>query len=260
MVGITAVFAGVVIVLLPVFSSAAQTRTREEILKDAEAAWANRTSQQDTIRAMELFEQAAAMDPRDMETRLMAAEAAYWAAEINLDMDGKEMIKILSKGVKAAEEVLELDPDNPGAYTWRMWNMAAITVYEGIFRGGYSFKEAIVGTIKVPSRDVNYYYGAIYTYWGRVIFTMPGLLGRFFHFTEDDAIWLYRQAMEVEPDFFKTRFYLAESYLKKGDMESAKRELRYIVDTPASSLPEREPENSFYQGRVRTLYSEHLEP
>jgi tetratricopeptide (TPR) repeat protein len=246
-------------VLLPELSLA-ESKTGAELLKEAEAAWSGRINLQDTLRAMELFEQAAALDPDDINSRLMVAEAAYWAVEQSPEMDKKEHIEILRRGVKASEEVLKLDPGNTGAYHWRMWNLAAITVAEGIFRGGYAFKEAIVGTIMVSKGDAGYYYGAVYTYWARVIYTLPGILGRFFHFTEDDAIWLYQQALLVEPNFYKTRFYLAESYLKKDDEDSARREFQYIANTPASGLPEREPENLFYQQQVRTLYSRYLEP
>jgi tetratricopeptide (TPR) repeat protein len=247
------------LILVPLFSPGAETKSKDEILQEAEAAWMKRANLQYTLRAVDLFEQAAALDPKDIRSRLLLAEAAYWAVEQSPEMDRKKKIELLRRGIRATEEVLDIDPENTGAYNWRMWDMAAITVAEGILRGGYAFKEAIVGTIMVSRGDISYYYGAIYTYWARVIYTLPGILGKFFHFTEDDAVWLYQQALEVEPDFYKTRFYLAESYLKKEDIKRAKAEFRYIVETPASSLEEREPENEFYQAEVKRLYSRFLE-
>lgn len=240
-------------------SSERENKDRCDILKAAEVAWAGRINLVNTLRAMDLYEQAAAMDPNDIQSRLMVAEAAWWAVELDPDMDKKEQIDILNRGINAAEQALKIEPGNPAAHNWRMWDLAAKTIAEGIFRGGFAFKEAIIGTIMVSKGDADCYYGAIYSYWARVIYTLPGLLGKFFHFTEDDAITFYQKALEVEPNFFKTRYYLAESLLKKEDTQSAKAEFRYIVDTPAAILPEREPENLFYQAQVKKHYSRYLE-
>lgn len=46
----------------------------------------------------------------------------------------------------------------------------------------------------------------------------------------DEGIAYYRKALALDPDYVRAREYLGEGYLQKGDLESAKRELREIYD------------------------------
>jgi len=221
------------------------------LLAQAEAHWQKRGDPAETLKALELYEQAASQDRNNFEVRIQAAHAAYWWAEQQPESPAKEQIAVLRRGVKAAEEILSQDPRHPQANYWHMYDLAAITVAEGILRGGYAFKEAIVGTIFIGSGDMNYCYGGIFSYWARVIYTMPGFLGRFFHFTGNDAVWLYQQALGVEPNYFKTRFQMAESYEKMDRHELAQKEYQYLVSTSPNILPAAAPENAFYQELAR---------
>lgn len=230
----------------------------EELVQKGDAYFAQRGNPGNCLKGIEFYERAIALRSEEIPIRLKLARLCYWTAgELGEKvMDKRQRVEILRKGVKASEEVLKMEPKNPGAHYWRMWNLAAITVAEGILSGGYSFKEAIVGTIFVANRDLNYFYGGVYRYWARVIYEIPGILGKFFHFTNEDSIWLYEQALKVEPNFFMTRFWMAESYVRMKERDKAIAQLKIILKTPADILPEAEIENRFYQEQARQLLGE----
>ncbi len=230
-------------------------QTFEELVKKGDEYFAKRSTMENCLKSIDYYSQACALNPKDIPVRLKLGRLAYWTAgELGeKTMDKKQRLELLRKSVKASEEVLKMDPRNPGGHYWRMWSLAGVTVAEGVLSGGYSFKEAIVGTIFVANGDINYFYGGIYRYWARVIYEIPGILGKFFHFSEPDAIWLYEQALKAEPNFFKTRFWMAESYVRMKDKPKAIDQLKYIIKTPAESLPDAQIENRFYQEQARKL-------
>ena len=227
----------------------------ETLVKKGDEYFEKRDRIESCLKAIKFYQKATRLKPEDNEIRLKLARLTHWTAgELGLEtMDKNQRVEIFKIGAKACEEILAREPRNPYAHFWRMWNLAGETIAEGIFRGGYSFKEAIVGTIFAGNGDLDYFYGGIYRYWARVIYEIPGLLGRFFHFTPRDSVWLYQQALKVEPNFLMTRFWLAETYLKMKQKDKAIKELEYIVKTPSDILPEVEIENRFYQEQARKL-------
>jgi len=246
-----------VILILFLFAPSFSLRAEsfEELAKKGDEYFARRSTIENCLKAIEYYEKACALNPKEINIRLRIGELAHWTAgELGLEtLDKKKQIEILKKGVKASEEVLKLEPRNPGAHYWRIWNLAAITVAEGIFSGGYSFKEAIVGTIFVANGDLNYYYAGIYRYWARVIYEIPGLLGKFFHFTDSDSIWLYQQSLAVAPNFFLTRYWMAESYVKMKQQDKAIEQLKIIIRTAPDTIPEVQIENRYYQEQAKKL-------
>jgi len=230
----------------------------EDLVKKGDEYFAKRSTLENCLKAIEYYEQACALNPKEIKLRLKLGELTHWTAgELGeKTMDKKKRIEVLRIGVKVSEEILKLEPRNPGGHYWRMWNLAAVTVAEGILSGGYSFKEAIVGTIFVANGDLNYYYAGVYRYWARVIYEIPGLLGKFFHFTDADSIWLYQQSLSVAPNFILTRFWMAETYLKMKQRDKALEQLKIILKTPAESLPEVQIENKFYQDQAKKLLAE----
>ncbi len=228
---------------------------QEDLRARADAAWAARDELSKTLEAIDLFEKMAARDPSDMETRVKLARAVYWAIEqdeVLADiedrsrMDKDKQLELAEKGIKACREVLASNENDPGARFWLIWNMAARTLAKGLF-SGFALGEAIMGTIVVSKEDVNYWYGGIYCYWARVIYEIPGLLGKFFHFTDDDSVWLYEHAIATEPNYLRNHFWLADSYVKMGKKDLAKKEFQFCAGQAEGALPEVEPENKLYR-------------
>jgi hypothetical protein len=113
-----------------------------------------------------------------------------------------------------------------------------------------------VGTIMVAKSNIGYQYGGVYCYWGLVINAMPRLLGKFFHFSNDDAIWLYKRAIAIEPKFLRNHFFLGASY-ELGDRKAeAMQEYRFCVAQPDNALPQAVPENRWYKKLAKERIAE----
>jgi tetratricopeptide (TPR) repeat protein len=231
----------VAIVLLPAAGRAGGLKDK------ADAAWAARDDVKQTLLAFELYEQLAKQNPNDFESRIRMARAAYWAMEeLEADLSKNEKIDMYDRAIRACNEVIEKDPENVAAWHWLIWDMGALTLVKGVF-SGWNLREGIVGTIMVAKNDVEFHHGSVYLYWGRVVYETPGLMAKFLHFADEDSLWLYGKAIEIEPDYLRAHIFMAETYEKLGRKEEAKKEYRFCVDLPEDALPGMEPENRLYK-------------
>lgn len=226
----------------------------DDLLARADAAWAGRENPAQTLAAIQLYEQYAAKNPTDAAVRVKLAHATCWAFEQDPEMGKDKIIVLMDKGIKACHEVMARDEDNPEANYWLMWNMAGKTLMKGVF-SGFAFKEALVATIMVSKRDVGYQYGGVYCYWALVINSLPELLGRFFHFSNDDAIWLYQRAIRLEPRFLRSHFFLGAAYQLGGKKNLALKEYQFCLSQPDHALSEAGPENRLYKRLAKDAIS-----
>lgn len=221
-------------------------RSADDLRTRADAAWAARETPAQTLLAIQLYEQLAAKNPADKAVRIRLAQAASWAFEQDPKMGNDKVVQIMDKGIKACKEILAQNEDDPEANYWLMWDMAGRTLARGVF-SGFAFKEALVATIMVAKSDIGYQYGGVYCYWAIVINTLPNLLGRFFHFSNDDAVWLYQRAVALEPRYLRSRFFLGVSYEVAGKKAEARKEYQFCISQPDDALPEAIPENKLYR-------------
>lgn len=229
-------------VLLPLTCNA-----EDNLKARAEAAWAAREDVSQALIAVDLYKQLAAKDSDDFESRICLARAAYWALEEQrADLDKKKKIEIYENVIKRLNEILAKDEDNVEAWYWLIWDMGALTMVKGVF-SGWNLREGIVGTIMVSKTDVNFHYGGVYRYWGRVIYETPGIIGRFLSFNNEDSVWLYKKAIVIDTRYLRNHFYLAETYEKMGWKNEAIKEYEFCVNLPDDALPSMVPENRLYK-------------
>ncbi len=238
-------------VLLFPFTVTAQDDLRER----AKEAWQHRDDLDRAQEAAGLYEKLAEEDPADTDVRIRLARATYWVIEADEILSGvrdthrmgkNKQAMYADKGIAACREVLDIDSENHRAHYWMIWNMAARTLAKGLF-SGFAFKDSVLGTIMVSKADHSYMYGGIYRYWARIIYEMPGLLGRFFHFTDEDSVTFYKKSIAIQPNYLRTHFWLAETYEKRGREKKARKAYQFCVDLPEGSLPEVAPENRLYR-------------
>jgi len=229
--------------------------TQDGLRGRADAAWHHRHDLDRAKEAVELYEKLCKEGPHDMEVRIRLARATYWVIEADEilsgvhgtpRMDKNKQARYAEKGIAACREVLDIDSENHRAHYWMIWNMAARTLAKGLF-SGFAFKDSLLGTIMVSKADHSYMYGGIYRYWARIIYEMPGLLGRFFHFTDKDSVTFYKKAIAIQPNYLRTHFWLAETHEKRGEEKKARKSYQFCVDLPEGSLPEVAPENRLYR-------------
>jgi len=220
------------------------------VKEKADQAWAARENPRQVMTAIRLYQELADKDPDDFDSRVKVAMSVYWLLEeLEYEMDKDEKVRLYDRAINGCNQILEKDEDNVAAWHWLIWDMGALTLVKGIF-SGWNLREAIVGTIMVAKGDADFHYGGVYLYWGRVIYETPGLMGRFLHFTDEDSVWLYEKAIEVEPRYLRSHYFLGETYEKLGRTGEAKKQYQYCVDTPDDVLPGMEPETRLYKKRA----------
>lgn len=225
----------------------------KKICQQGDEAWARRGNLKDVNQAIAFYEQALKLDPRGTETWVKLAEANYWLGEILPPEQKEKRLVAYDTCFAAAKKALALDINSPGANLWVTVCNGRKTELLGLLSGNFDLGLAIICLNRVAKYQNDYYYGAIFRYWGRFVYEIPEVGRKLVHFSLEDSVVLYQESLAVAPNFFLTRLYLAESYLALGKRALAKKELQFIVNTPPGILPSAEPENRFYQAQARQL-------
>jgi len=224
----------------------------EDLIAQGDALWKQRDTVEGTRGAIAAWEAAAKVKNRDADLWIKIAVGYYQLGELAAENDNKTKLEVCKKGLEAIKQALNINPENLAAVFWKMVIQGRLTEAKGLL-SGFDFGNAIRSTIFVASRDHTFYHGGIYRFWGRVMYQIPPVVGRFFKFRPEDSVGMYEQTMKISPYFFQTRLYLAETYIKMKDLEKAKKNLEWIVNTDPEKLPECAPENRVYQKRAKTL-------
>jgi len=224
----------------------------EDLIAQGDALWKQRDTVEGTRGAIAAWEAAAKLKSHDAELWVKIAVGYYQLGELAADNDTKTKTEMCMKGLEAAQQAMNISPENLAANFWKMVIQGRLTEAKGIL-SGFDFGNAIKATMFVASRDHTFYHGGIYRFWGRVIYHIPPKIGWFFKFRLEDSVADYEQAIKISPYYFETRLYLAETYIKMKDMEKAKKTLEWIVSTDPEKLPEYAPENRVYQKKAKAL-------
>ena len=89
---------------------------------------------------------------------------------------------------------------------------------------------------QVIAIDPAYEYGGAYRVLGRMYYKLPGFAGG----GVDRSITNLKKSLEYAPNVSTTHIFLAESYIKQKDYQSAKNELNFVLK--AAVIPGLEPE------------------
>lgn len=222
-------------------------------LKEADALWGKRDDYTSLVRAIEIYEDALKSRPRDTGLLTRLSRAYAWAGNL-LPMDEKkERYKYFRRGSELGDRVIEIDPDNIEAYFWKTVNEGRYTETKGILSGHIRLGATIKALTIVATKDPGFYYGGVFRYWGRAFFRIPWVAKRVIDFTLEDSVWFLKRSIELEPRFFESHYYLAETYIKMDKEEEAEKELKWIIDMSPDVLPEVAPENRRAQRDAREL-------
>jgi len=218
-------------------------------------AWDKRQDPATAEKALAFFAKAAEAEPGNEQYLVMFSRASYWAGELTQVELKKKRIEYYSQGERAALKAIKLNRRSVGGNFWSVINNGRVTELKGILSGSFNFGRCLRAMTTVSSVDPDYYYGGVYRYWAEFISEMPSMLRSVAQFSLDDSVWFSRQAIEVEPDFFMTRLYLAETYLQLKQPEKARQELLYVINKDPGVIPEAAAENSHYRKLAVELYA-----
>lgn len=250
----------------PPAAPADSTAARTDLRAQADALWAHR-GQGDTARlALEAYLKASAgaSDP----ALLARLSRAYYLVANYVETDAARKDSLFLKGVEAAEKglalhpgflkvfretqdekkaVQELGPESIESLYWYSANLGkwASTKSLMVRLGNKGKLEAY--NKRVMDLDERFFHGAPHRFFGALPTKVPGgdLNVSRKHF---------EKAIEIEPNYFGTRTLYAELYATKArDRATFDRQLDYVIATPASSLPDAEPENRYEQELAKKL-------
>lgn len=143
--------------------------------------------------------------------------------------------------------VLELGPESIEAIYWYSANLGKWAATKGMMvRLGNKGKLEAYNK-RVLDLDEKFFHGAPHRFFGALPTKVPGgdLQASRKHF---------EKALAIEPNYFGTRTLYAELYATKAqDRKTFLEQLDYVLATPASSLPDAEPENRYEQEWAKKL-------
>jgi len=215
--------------------------------------WAKRDNLALAEAAAGCYTDLARANPKSEETWVKAALAGYYLGELIPLSEKEARLKAYGDGKSAALQAIKLNPQSLGGHFWAVVLNGRVTEIKGIFSGSFDFGMCIKSMTQVASMDVRYYHGGVYRFWGRFVHEIPSLGRRIARFTLQDSIELYQKSLEIEPNFFMTRLYMAEAYLEDNRREPARKELEWVVSHSPDVIPEIAPENRLYQRQAREL-------
>ena len=231
------------------------------ILKaQAEDAFSHRYDIGQAKRAITLYEKILAGEPESEEYLVKLSYAYYWLGNrLELEAQSKRTrLEAYRKSIEAAREAVRVNPESLGGNYWLVISQGRYTQVHGILGGTFSLGDNIRGMQVVTGNNPNYYSGGVDRYWGRVVFEFPKIVKKVVDFKYEDALYLSQRSLAIEPKFFTTRLYMAETYLKLGQEEKAREQLTWLLTTSPGILPAAEAENRLEQELARRIWRKHF--
>lgn len=233
---------------------------------EGDSLWVQRGNPDTARLALAAYQKAAAAAP---DAALLARlSRAYYLVANFVETDAGRKDSLYLKGVEAAEKGLSLHPGFLKVYQETKDEKKAVLElglesidplywYSANLGKWASTKSLMVrlgnkGKLEAYNKrvlDLNekYFHGAPHRFFGALPTKVPGgdLKVSRKHF---------EKAIEIEPNYFGTRILYAELYATKAqDKETFLKQLDYVIATPASSLPDVEPENRYEQAFAKKL-------
>ena len=251
-------------------------------------AWRSRDSREKVEEAIAHFEDATRCSPAEKEpgakarvmvdTLLKLSEAHYFIGHTHMEFDGrkesnrKDLRDRFEKGLTAAERALVLIdkdtaallsgdekemrrgltqiPDDaiPALY-WYAVNLGEWSRHAGP-RHMMRYRERVKLAVEVVQRRMpNHDHAGADRFLGIYHSRFPASGG-----DPRRSEAAFKESLELSPNYFDTRFRYALHYaVLVQERELFERQLRRILETPASVVPELEPENKLAQDHARDL-------
>ena len=233
----------VIFVLLLVFTSQTFAQDAAALKTKGDKYWPKRDDQVSLVSAIRAYEGALAASPGDLDLMVRLSLAYYWKGNNLPVSDGKDRKAAYEKGINYAQKVCDKNPDHIGGNFWWAVNKASYGRERGVVASSSYLPDLKRHMAVVEQQDKYYFYGGPQRFWAKVIIAAPGFLRSKFGGTLDDAALDLKKAVSKEPKLFMNHLALAEVYLEMKKPDLAKKEIQFILDTPANSLPQYAAEN-----------------
>lgn len=257
----------------PLVGSAAEQH--KQLVAEGDALWAERLDEQKLRGALAKWEQAVALKSDDHETYLKLARGYYFLADGFLSFDpaktdeflathekgqayaeqglkalSPEFEKRLRTGTKIEDAVMVLGREAVPLMYWYDVNLGKWAKFKGISTT-LKFKDRIFRVMsRVYELDPDYFHGAPDRYWGAYYAVAPAFAGG----DLEKSRRHFEMSLKKAPNYFATHVLIAENYAPKAqDRALFERELKFVLETPAETMPDLVPEQTIEKRKAERL-------
>jgi tetratricopeptide (TPR) repeat protein len=212
--------------------------------QSADSLYADRATLSSARRAAEIWQQALAADPRNVEAAWKLARADYW---LGGHADERARRAYFETGIDAARKAIAVQPNRPEGHFWLAANMGALAESYGL-RQGIKYRKPIKEALETVLRiDPGFQDGSADRALGRWYFKVPRLFGG----SNKEAEAHLRASLKYNPQSTASHFFLAEVLLDDGRKAEARAELQKVLDAPLN--PDFTPEDQEFKSKARAL-------
>ena len=248
----------------------AQVTAEQQLLIDAEAAWAQRDDKGELEAAIARWEEYLSHDPNNRDVLGMLARACYLLGAFHTD-DKDTKLAIFDKGASFGERGMAANDDfracvDGGTKDYKCLGSLSVDdiattywVYANL--GKYSVTMGFTTVVKnksklkaiadwVQATDPNFYHGAGDRILGTYYAKAPGFAGGDMGLSEVH----FNQSLELEPSYLGTKVLMAQYFAtKKQDRALFEQLLNEVLAGDVDAIPEIAPEQRLEQASAQKL-------
>lgn len=204
-----------------------------DAIEDSDRLYFSRDKEGNEKRCLSLLLSALEKDRNSYEILWRLARILWWMAEGENDKEKKK--RFAWEGYQYGLKAMELEPER---IEGPLWGVAALGEYSmsigvitALAKGIEGrFRDMVEKAYKLDKRHT----------WG----APPRILGRFYYclpwpkrnLAKSESYLL--ESLKIAPDYLRTRYYLAETYIEMGREREARREIEKIMDLGAEKDPD----------------------
>ena len=254
---------------------AAGTEKHKALVAEGDELWKERLDEGKLRAALAKWEEAVAVKTDDADTYAKLARGTYLLADGFLSFDPAKEAEFLathekgmslaekgllaispdfekkrSLGAKMEDAILVLQRDAVPCMYWYASNLGKWAKFKGI-QTTLKYKDTIFGIVsRVKELDPEYFYAAPDRYFGGYYAVAPTFAGGDLNKSETH----FAESVKKYPYYLATHVLIAELLApKRQDRALFDRELKFVMDTPADSMPDVVPEQTIEKRKAERL-------
>ena len=244
----------------------------DSLINQGNAYWGKRANPKSAKLAVLFYEKAFELNHTNLNLAASLSEAYYFQANY-LESDLSKRDTLYLKGAKSAKtgfenstfyqyfidttefesnkitlEAIKKAPiETIGVLFWWVNNQGRYLINKPVIERISSREALEVTMLRISTLDEDYYYGGPTRFFGMFYSRLPGV-------PLDRAKLNFDQSLLDNPNFFGTKVLRARYYhTKLGNRELFEEDLKTIIDSDPSLLPDAMPENLFEQEKAKEL-------
>ncbi len=217
-------------------------------------AWALRDTKKGTEEAIAFLRAALQEAPDKVEYLVWLSQALYWLGSVHIE-DREARMAVFQEGEQVGDRALQLEPSHIGAMHWTANNIGRRAEERGKLATVRALRRIKVLQRKTLEADETFFYGGPHLFWALYYVKAPWPMSNL-----DRACEHFERALEIENRYLRTYELYVEYYLLEKDRNRARNMLEKVRRTPASILPEAEPENKVAKKHCELIYKKHFAP